>query len=706
MLISKVTVNNFFCFLGENKFVFEKGLNIVSAPNSGGKSQLFNAFYWTFFDQIYIDNVNGKKEWKPSVDIIPIPDALSKDENYIGKVKTSVEIIIEAESPDSNDINEEIVEYTFTKTVVYEKNKKNELSVFNKPELIISFIDSGETKILSPALHADTLERIFPFSVRKFMWYQGETMDNLYDFNHPNTLKNAIKEISYYPIYDNMEKIVKSSNLSIAKKIQKELTSRKQLTTEQSKTLTDINTLNENIGKNEGKIKELDISIEDLDEQIANEEAKFRSYDKYKDIKNALENKEFSLESTNNLLQQQDAFLKEKLVEKWMLNGCDDIIKNSEHKLNIIQTEIQKYANSPNPVPMSLPGPEYVQRMLDDHRCYICERDVEEDTEPYEALKRRLDDFQKDASYKSLQDNFTELNKAKHNLLLVLPEINTEIKKAFTTRDEYIKKRNSLSKEIRKIEQDADNDNKNIKARGSSADQILSKLNTLKSTRNSKKANVTYYENLISQDKDKLAPLELKKSKYKIGSEDAKLVESIAGDYISLFVKTISILNKEAYLKFIKNLQEESNRLYSLYLGGNPQGKIVIDQGIRILDFENGELLTNLNTAELVAQKLAVANSFLSLSEKVKNKIYPIVADAPTSDFDPNNTINLTMNIGKSFQQMIILSKDYILLNNKDRDKLIKDADVVKYYELTNEKINPTGSDSRVNKKTFINVIK
>jgi len=117
-------------------------------------------------------------------------------------------------------------------------------------------------------------------------------------------------------------------------------------------------------------------------------------------------------------------------------------------------------------------------------------------------------------------------------------------------------------------------------------------------------------------------------------------------------------------------------------------------------------LLTNLNTAELVAQKLAVANSFLSLSEKVKNKIYPIVADAPTSDFDPNNTINLTMNIGKSFQQMIILSKDYILLNNKDRDKLIKDADVVKYYELTNEKINPTGSDSRVNKKTFINVIK
>ena len=58
MLIKKVNINNFFCFLGENKFVFEKGLNIISSPNKGGKSQLFNTFFWTFFDQIYIENEN------------------------------------------------------------------------------------------------------------------------------------------------------------------------------------------------------------------------------------------------------------------------------------------------------------------------------------------------------------------------------------------------------------------------------------------------------------------------------------------------------------------------------------------------------------------------------------------------------------------------------------------------------------------------
>ena len=707
MLIKKVNINNFFCFLGENKFVFEKGLNIISSPNKGGKSQLFNTFFWTFFDQIYIENENdnGKKVWKSSNNIITIPDALAKDDTLLGKIKTSVEIIVEAESPSSSDEIVDLLEYTFKKTVVYEKNK-NGISEYNKPELIISYIDSGETKILAPALHSSTLERIFPFSVRKFMWYQGETMDNLYDFNHSNTLKNAIREISYYPIYDNMEKVVKASSISIAEKIEKALKSKNQLTKEQSDTLTEINALNKSIQETKEKIGEIETIIEGLDEEIATEESKFRTYDKYKDIKIALETKEFSLQSTISLLDQQDAFLKEKLVEKWMLFGSDSIIEESEQKLNIIQTELQKFINSSNPVPMSLPGPEYVQRMLDDNRCYICERDVENNTEAYEALKRRLDDFQKDANYKTLQDNFTELYKAKHNLLLLLPEIKDEIEKSFATRDEYIKKRNQLKNEIRKIEQNADNDNKNIKARGSNAEQILNKLNSLKNDRNSKKRNIEYYQNIILQNKDKLSPLEIKKSKYNFGSDDSKIVENIAEDYIKLFDKAITLLNKDAYKTFIDKLQEESNRLYSLYLGGNPQGKIVIGQGTRILDFETEELLTNLNTGELVAEKLAVANAILSLSEKVKNKIYPIVADAPSSDLDPENTINLTMNIGKSFEQMIILSKDYISLNIEERDNLIKEAGIVKFYELKHGKIDPNGSESRRNKKTFINIIK
>ena len=87
-------------------------------------------------------------------------------------------------------------------------------------------------------------------------------------------------------------------------------------------------------------------------------------------------------------------------------------------------------------------------------------------------------------------------------------------------------------------------------------------------------------------------------------------------------------------------------------------------------------------------------------------KAYPIVADAPTSDLDHINTYNLTVNIGNSFDQMIIMSKDYALLDSNEITNLIKEAKIVKYYEFKNQMIDLNGVDSRTNKKTYITTIK
>jgi hypothetical protein len=65
-----------------------------------------------------------------------------------------------------------------------------------------------------------------------------------------------------------------------------------------------------------------------------------------------------------------------------------------------------------------------------------------------------------------------------------------------------------------------------------------------------------------------------------------------------MFVRSIGKLRSIAYTTLIKEIQEESNRLYSLYLGGRPQGEIVIDNGIRIIDKGTKEILSELNTAE------------------------------------------------------------------------------------------------------------
>jgi hypothetical protein len=88
------------------------------------------------------------------------------------------------------------------------------------------------------------------------------------------------------------------------------------------------------------------------------------------------------------------------------------------------------------------------------------------------------------------------------------------------------------------------------------------------------------------------------------------------------------------------------------------------------------------------------------------NRSFPLLADAPTSQFDDDNTLFLTENLSDSFDQIIIMSKDYNNLKGIEREQFIKKAKISKYYELSNDLLDKSGPDSRTNKKTFKNVIK
>lgn len=710
MIIRDVVINNFYCFLDRNELVFDKGLNIVSSPNSGGKSQLFNALYWTFFDSVYIkDDNSSKKTWRSAKNLILCPDAYSKNSNFNGKINTFVEITLEAEHPDTISDNNDLVTYIFNKNITYEKSEKS-VAVFSKPELIISYLELGETKIVNEGEHNRILDKIFPESIRKFMWYQGETVDELYDFSQPHTLKYAIKELSYYPIYDTMQKIVKVSLKDIDDKIEKAQRNSKSLTAEQGKLITEIRSKKNDITSKEETINLYQTRIGYLNEQISIIEEGLKNSEKYSELKNQLIEKEYKEKRLIDQIKDIEIELKTKLVTKWMLAGCENLILESQIKLDSINSEIQKFSKSSNPVPMSLPGPDYIEKMLNDKICYICEREVANPSEAYDALKKRLDDFEKSSTYKMLQDNFTDLTKSKRYVLEQLEGIKEEIEIKNKKKLELFSQRKEAYDEIQKLLKSSGTDKDSIKSRGNSVEQLLSKHKTYRSEKESKLATVKSLESDIYKLKESIKPLQAKLES-KTPADILNLVEVSAKKYIEFFEIITEILNREAYSKFISDLQIESNKLYSLYLGGNPQGEIIINEGIQVVDFKTRENLDNVNTAEEVAQKLGVAYAFLSLSEKVKNKSYPIIADAPTSDFDPENTINLTMNIGKSFEQIIILSKDYSFLSEKERNKLINDANIVKYYEFDNDIINDKIVEndlikSRINKKTFIKQIK
>ncbi|WP_181308774.1 AAA family ATPase [Rufibacter sp. XAAS-G3-1] len=706
MILRQVIIANFFCYLDKNVFDFTEGLNIISAKNGGGKSQFFNAIYWVFFDRIYSDENSNKKKWQIAQNVRIYPDKFAHDLPIGDEFTTSVEITLDALDYQSHSSStDDKVRYTFTKDITFKK--KGQIIVNNLPaDLRIEYTKDGETHIVNRAQHEMLLDFIFPRSIRKFMWYQGETMDLIYDFSNDSTLKHAINEISYFPKYDFMDKVVKASEVSINKKIEKELNRQNKLTKEENVIYADIAAIERTIEGLESRVLLYTNDIQYYEDEITKVEQKLEGLDHFMEYKMKLTKLEADLTVVKSEIENIDNNTKERLINKWMLNGCDKLIKASESKLNVLNSEIQEINKTQNPVPTTLPGPEYVERMLEDKVCYICERTVEEDSEPYFALKRRMNDFEKSAQNKMLQDNYTELNRYKRQLLKDLPSINSEIVENNKKIDSLISKRNSLKKQINNIFTELGSDQRADLEQGANIAQ--NNTQKLKSHR-ADLATKHRYLNGVNSDLSSQRTLLNEKKAIRdtfVKKSDTSLIESVAANYIKMFVAGINKLKTIAYTNLINELEAESNRLYSLYLGGKQQGKIIFKDGVRIVDVATEQPLVDLNTGEIVAEKLSVANSFLSLSAKKMNRSYPLIADAPSSDLDSDNTFNLTINIGKSFDQIIIMSKDYSQFTDSQLNDLIEKADIKNFYSIENILIDQNGPNSRTNKRSVTTKVK
>jgi len=706
MKIKSVKIKNFFCYLDEVEFSFGEGLNIISASNGGGKSQLFNAFYWVFFNQIYtnIGENSTKKKWKSVDDIILCPDYYITNLDEGETIETSVEIkLVAPHFKPGFDKETDNVHYTFRRVIHYKK-ENGTLKTWTNSGLQIEYNYESETHFADKVELEGLLNSIFPSNLRRFMWYQGETMDELYDFSNNITLRKAIDGISYYPIYDSLHKVVEKSYENIGQKIYREQKKDNKISKEHDKIIDEIYEVQKNLKiKKESKLN-YESDINDLEDKITNIELKLSGFDHFIKFKSTLVDLESKLLQTKNEIDFIEHSTKDDLITKWMLNGCEEVIEKSQGNLDKLNQFIQEISETENPIPINLPGPEYIERMLKDNICYICERKVEEGTEPYEALKKRMYDFEINLKNRILSDNYQDLNRAKRRILGDLPKINDDIDLTEKKKKKLLKNRNSLAKKIDNLYTEVGSENRGQLDDGAyTASKLTNQLHTYNKEVKQKMRHLQDTSNAVTSLESQLRILNEKSDLY--SKEDGKpvSVEEKAKTYIKLFVDSIGLLKTKAYDKLINEIELESNRLYSLYLGKKEQGSIVITKnGIRISDKTTGEYLSNLNAGEQVASNLAVANSFLSLSALKMNKSYPLIADAPTSDLDYANTYNLTVNISDSFEQMIIMSKDYTQFSDKQIEDLIGEANISNFYMVSNELIDPNGDNSRTNKKSNV----
>ena len=99
---------------------------------------------------------------------------------------------------------------------------------------------------------------------------------------------------------------------------------------------------------------------------------------------------------------------------------------------------------------------------------------------------------------------------------------------------------------------------------------------------------------------------------------------------------------------------------------------------------DNGQRVSNPNTSQTSSLKLSIILAIMSANQdRGYNNRYPLIADAPISDFDPLKKKSFLIETAKTFHQSIVIIYDF-LEGDSERTNRFK-PDIVKIKELQNE---------------------
>jgi len=139
------------------------------------------------------------------------------------------------------------------------------------------------------------------------------------------------------------------------------------------------------------------------------------------------------------------------------------------------------------------------------------------------------------------------------------------------------------------------------------------------------------------------------------------------------FFKSMLIAAKDAkesqFQMLVKLLEEKTNYHYENVNkeSGAFYGEIRFHKNhhegytARVHDADDVDVTNNMNTSQILSMQLSILFAILSTNkEKGLNKKYPLIADAPNSSFDPEKRKFLLREMGRTFDQTIIMMFEYL----------------------------------------------
>jgi DNA sulfur modification protein DndD len=695
MIIKNITIENFQSYHGIETLEFSEGLNLIIGNGGKGKSKLFNAFYWVLFGKIYITDLG----WC-STDGLPHSSKFAMDRHDFLNKKALYETTISSIARTAviiEIIDDKGILYTIERSVIakrldFEDWKSSNAWDVSNNILKVRFDSNSGTKFLTDILATDKVDQLFPDEIRDYIWFQGESLDSLINFRNKDTLKAAVKHISYFPYYEKLSDIITKSKLRIEKLESSKISSNNKNNLQVRNLVSKVDLLRYKIENEITNKDTIENNISMIQVSLHQDEGKITGLANFTGLVNDYHKCEQAIKDINNNLTILDEFQRKQVPNLWILRGIDAPI---DACTSIIKTHTNEQNTVPERKYLDNPGRTKLEEIIKDKLCFVCGTDVEENSKQFHWISNRL---------KEQEDYLTELEDFKNNL-----EFNKQFERFIGSIQDYP---NSLKISIGAIEKQYLESEEKIEKLLAQKRQITEKKEKIdiQIEEIKKKFGV----NPIKQAQDgNLIASSLKASRGNLEREQRKLQASIQAisDFkkelkggekeleniskksgavqvsetewknISIFLEDIcKRVQENARKDLLQKIEQRSNEFYMKFTehdkGYKGQVKIGSDYSI---EFDAG-----LNTSHEDRKKMSIINAMLSLNQESLGIFYPFISDAPTSSFDIPTTHKYLMGIKDIFGQSIIMTKD-VDVKSENYELLKQSKNIARVYQLESE---------------------
>ena len=717
MIIRNITIENFQSYYESQTIEFSKGLNLIIGNGGKGKSKLFNAFYWVLFGKIYITGIG----WCTTDNLPQSAKFAMQRYEFINKralfnaqindkIRASVQIEIEDDKG-----NDYIIERSVSALRLEgEEWDSNDAWQVGGNMLKVSFDSTTGTKVLNDLLAEDKINELFPDGIRNYIWFQGESLESLINFRNKETLKAAVKHISYFPYYEKLSEIISKSKLKITGIESRKLKEVNKHNSNVKGLLSTIDNLNYKISREEENKKQFETHIETIKIALADGETKISglaSYSmlvkKYKDCENEI----------NKLLSETtriDEFQREKLPSLWVLRGIEPMIQQCKE---IIEKHKEEEYTVPEKKYLDNPSRSKLEEILKDKKCFVCGTEFSENDAPYHYITERLrlqEEYLKEmeeyTSNMQLSKQFNmfvgKIQDYPDSLLISLSKIDKQWKDSEDELERYMAQRRRKQDEKRKLDEQIEDIkkkhgvdpvtqaetagiiNSSIRASRSNLETLQRKLDVSKQTLSNYRSEL------------RIAERELEK----LGAKDTTVakVPETEWKHISTFLEDIcKRVQENARKDLLHKIEERANLFYAKFTehDNGYKGNVKIGEDYSI-EFDAG-----LNTSHEDRKKMSIINALLSLNQEAMGTYYPFISDAPTSSFDLETTHKYLLGIKDIFGQSIVLTKDVDLESDKYID-LRNQSNVSRIYNLESKIYSGDSNRGQHEVSTQITILK